>query len=253
MQRGDMMSSAETEANDILATLGVEDGTLADDERAALDRDGYVVLDGVLDDGSVAEMRSAIDQLLETARRDPTKKHGGTLHLDDILDAGAMFDRAWSSPRVLAAVAHVLGADFHVFAAGFRGPQPGYGAQALHADDVPIGASDPFRVATVIVPLVDFTERNGATRVVPGSHRDAVRGASTEPGRPHTRERIVTARAGAAIVFNGHLWHSGTKNMSDMRRDALQIVFRRRGGRGAGLSVSNATLDRLGTAGLLLL
>ncbi|HWT05664.1 MAG TPA: phytanoyl-CoA dioxygenase family protein [Xanthomonadales bacterium] len=247
------MSLSETEAADILAALGVGPAILVDDERLALGRDGYVVLKAVLDAATVAAMRSAVDELLEIARRDPTKKHGGTLHLDDILDSGATFDPAWSSPRVLAAVAHVLGADFHVFAAGFRGPRPGYGAQPLHADDVPIGAGDPFRVATVIVPLVGFTERNGATRVVPGSHRDPVRDPSTEAGPAHSRERVVVARAGDAIVFNGHLWHSGTKNASDERRDALQIVFRRRGGRGSGLNVSNATLDRLGTAGLLLI
>jgi ectoine hydroxylase-related dioxygenase (phytanoyl-CoA dioxygenase family) len=88
---------------------------------------------------------------------------------------------------------------------------------------------------------------------VPGSHRDPLRDASTEAGVPHPRKRVVTARAGDAIVLNGHLWHSGTKNESDTRRDALQIVFRRRGGRGSGLAVSNATLDRLGTAGLLLI
>jgi ectoine hydroxylase-related dioxygenase (phytanoyl-CoA dioxygenase family) len=247
------MSVSETEAKEILAALGVASDTLADEDRAALDRDGYVVLPDVLDDASVAAMRSAIDELLEIARRDLTKKHGGTLHLDELIDAGATFDPAWSAPRVLAAVAHVLGADFHLFAMGYRGPQRGYGAQALHADDVPVAAGDPYRVATVIVPLVGFTESNGATRVVPGSHREAVRDASTEPGQPHPCERLVTARAGSAIVLNGHLWHSGTKNASEARRDALQIVFRRRGGRGAGLTVSNATLDRLGTAGLLLL
>lgn len=247
------MSVSENEAEEILAALGVRPGTLAADERDALDRDGYVVLNGVLDTVSVAAMRSSIEESLEIARRDLTKKHGGTLHLDDIVDAGAAFDPAWSSPRLLAAVAHVLGADFRLSAAGFRGPRPGYGAQALHADDVPIGAADPYRVATAIVPLVDFTARNGATRVVPGSHRDPLRDASTEPGVPHPRERVITARAGDAIVFNGHLWHSGTKNESDARRDALQIAYRRRGGSGTVLTVSNATLDRLGTAGLLLI
>jgi ectoine hydroxylase-related dioxygenase (phytanoyl-CoA dioxygenase family) len=247
------MSVSPAEAEAILAALGVTPATLAARERTALDRDGYVVLHDLLGAATVAAMRSALDELLEVARRDPTKKHGGTLHLDDVVDAGAAFDPAWSSPRLLAAVAHVLGADFHVFGAGFRGPKPGYGAQALHADDVPVAAGDPFRVATAIVPLVDFTECNGATRVVPGSHREPVRDASTEPGLPHPRERVVTARAGDAIVFNGHLWHSGTKNASDERRDALQITFRRRGARGSGLSVSNATLDRLATAGLLLI
>jgi ectoine hydroxylase-related dioxygenase (phytanoyl-CoA dioxygenase family) len=199
---------------------------------AALDRDGYVVLDGVVDAAAIVAMRSAIDDLLEAARRDPTKKHGGTLHVDDIAESGAAFDPALTSPRVLAAVAHVLGPNFTVSAAGYRGPRPGYGAQALHADDVPIAPGDPYRVATAIVPLVDFTAGNGATRVVPGSHRDPLRDASTEPGRPHPRERVVTALAGAAIVFNGHLWHSGTKNTSEERRDALQIVFRRRGAGG---------------------
>jgi ectoine hydroxylase-related dioxygenase (phytanoyl-CoA dioxygenase family) len=247
------MSVSQTEAEEILTALGVGPATLTNDERSALDRDGYVVLPGIVDNASVAAMRSVIAERLEIARRDLTKKHGGTLHLDDVVDAGAAFDPAWSSPRLLAAVAHVLGADFHVSGAGFRGPKPGYGAQALHADDVPIAAGDPFRAATAIVPLVDFTERNGATRVVPGSHREPVRDAPAEAGPPHPRERVVTARAGDAIVFNGHLWHSGTKNTSVERRDALQIVFRRRGGRGSGLSVSNATLDRLGTAGLLLI
>ena len=226
------MSVSESEANEILAALGVGPDTLAGDERAALDRDGYVVLAGIVDTAAVAVMRAALEAMLEAARRDPTRKHGGTLHLDDILDSGAAFDPAWTSPRLLAAVAHVLGADFQLSAAGFRGPRPGYGAQALHADDVPIAADDPYRVATAIVPLVEFTRRNGATRVVPGSHRDPLRDASTEPGRPHPRERIVTAPAGAAIVFNGHLWHSGTKNTSEERRDALQIVFRRSGAGG---------------------
>ena len=247
------MSVSETEAKTILASLGVESALLADHERAALGRDGFVVLDGIADAASVAAMRSAIDAQLDIVRRDLTRKHGGTLHLDDILDSGAAFDGVLTSPRLLAAVAHVLGADFNVFAAGYRGPQPGYGAQALHADDVPLAAGDLYHVVTTIVPLVDFTEGNGATRVVPGSHRDPVRDAPVEAGRPYPGERIVTARAGSAIVFNGHLWHSGTKNTSDDRRDALQIVFRRRGGRGSGLSVTNATLDRLGTAALLLL
>jgi ectoine hydroxylase-related dioxygenase (phytanoyl-CoA dioxygenase family) len=247
------MSVSRAEAEEVLTALGVGSTTLTDHDRAALDRDGYVVLSGVIDAAAVAAMRSTVGELLEIARRDLTKKHGGTLHLDDVVDAGAAFDPAWSSPPLLAAVAHVLGADFHVVGAGFRGPKPGYGAQALHADDVPLAAGGRFRVATAIVPLVDFTERNGATRVVPGSHREPVRDASAEPGPAHPRERVVTARAGDAIVFNGHLWHSGTKNASDERRDALQIAYRLRGGRGAGLSVSNGTLDRLGTAGLLLI
>lgn len=249
------MTAPDREAGAILAALGVRPATLDAGERTALDRDGFVVLEGLCDDAHVAAMRAAVDELLAAARRDPTRKHGGTLHLDNLLDGSAAFNVVWTAPRLLAAVAHVLGPDFRATAVTYRGPQPGYGAQALHADDVPLAAGDDaYAVATAIVPLVDFTAHNGATRVVPGSHREPLRDAPTGPDRPHPRERLVTARAGSAIVFNGHLWHAGTRNASDTRRDALQIVFRRRGGRSAamGTSVSNATFDRLGPAALLL-
>lgn len=199
---------------------------LTEAERAALDRDGYVVLDDVLDAGEVAMMRAAADALLAGARRDPTRKHGGTEHLNGAHDDMTAFEAASESPLVRAAIAHVLGADHALDQLGFRGPRPGYGAQALHADDVALAPGDAYRVAAAIVPLVGFTATNGATRVVPGSHRAPLRDAPTEPGRAHPRERIVTARAGSAIVFNGHLWHSGTRNDSGARRDALQIVFR---------------------------
>ncbi|MDP9107173.1 MAG: phytanoyl-CoA dioxygenase family protein [Candidatus Eremiobacteraeota bacterium] len=99
------MSVSDTEAKEILAALGAGPAALADDECDALDRDGYAVLDGALDAATVAAMRSVLEKLLEIARRDPTRKHGGTLHLDDILDSGAAFDPAWTSPRLLAAVA----------------------------------------------------------------------------------------------------------------------------------------------------
>jgi ectoine hydroxylase-related dioxygenase (phytanoyl-CoA dioxygenase family) len=84
--------------------MSVSGHVLAPDERAALDDDGYVVLDGVADAASVAAMRSAIDELLDIARRDPTRKHGGTLHLDDILNVSPAFDAVLTSPQLLAAV-----------------------------------------------------------------------------------------------------------------------------------------------------
>jgi ectoine hydroxylase-related dioxygenase (phytanoyl-CoA dioxygenase family) len=255
LSKGERPIMQTTEPERILAELGVTPATLTGAERSALDEDGFIVLERIIDEGQLTTIRAAVEELLAASRRDLTKRHGGTLHLDDLLDGSAAFDPAWTSPRLLAAVAHVLGADFRASAVTYRGPQPGYGAQALHADDVGLAAADPFRVATAIVPLVDFTTQNGATRVVPGSHRVPLYDAPAEPDRSHPRERTITAPAGSAIVFNGHLWHSGTRNASSTRRDALQIVFRRRGGRApaTGPNASNATLDRLGAAALLLI
>ncbi|MBV9269541.1 MAG: phytanoyl-CoA dioxygenase family protein, partial [Candidatus Eremiobacteraeota bacterium] len=112
--------------------------------------------------------------------------------------------------------------------AHYRAPKPGHGAQALHADYTPGTYAPPYQVATVIIPLVNFTNVNGATRVIAGSHRRPF-AVSKESGKPHPDETIICADAGSAIVFNGHLLHSGTRNNSSELREALQITYARSG------------------------
>ena len=92
-----------TEPERILAQLGATAVTLTERERSALDDDGFVVLERIAGEAQIAAMRSAVDELLAASRRDLTKRHGGTLHLDDILDCSEAFDPAWTSPRLLAA------------------------------------------------------------------------------------------------------------------------------------------------------
>lgn len=111
----------------------------------------------------------------------------------------------------------------------YRGPTPGYGAQRLHTDAVarvsPAAIEAPPEVVVAIVALVDFTEENGATRVVPGSHRriDLQREAPPE----HPEECTLIGPAGTAFVFSGHVLHAGGANRSDHARHAVQIVWRR--------------------------
>src|SRR5579859_1002077 len=89
-------------------------------------------------------------------------------------------------------------------------PQPGAGLQALHAEGGPTGLG-PYQVCNSIWLLDDFTEENGATRVVPGSHRRTVRVGDElpDPLAPHPEQVTLTAPAGTVIVFNSHLWHGG--------------------------------------------
>jgi ectoine hydroxylase-related dioxygenase (phytanoyl-CoA dioxygenase family) len=79
--------------------------------------------------------------------------------------------------------------------------------------------------------LDDFTQDNGATRVVPGSHL-----SGKSPGDvladtrdPHPSEVLLTAPAGTVVVFNSHLWHGGTMNRSSRPRRAMHSYFTRRG------------------------
>jgi len=231
------------ETADVLHALGVRDDTLTGAERAALDDDGFIVLPGLLDADLLAAVRVVVAAALTRAREDPTWHPGGTLHVDELLDAGPVADRIWTAPRLVAAAAHLLGTDLQLHRMHYRAPQPGFGAQLLHPDwPAPAPRSRP-AVATAIVALADFTARNGATRVVPGSHREWGFRAPKKPDIAHPDERLVTMPAGSALVFNGHLWHSGTRNRSTEARDALQLSFGQRNGTTG--AAGNSTLDRL--------
>ena len=64
--------------------------------------------------------------------------------------------------------------------------------------------------ANVMWMITDFTEDNGATRLVPGSH---LSGRQPDPTIPHPVPTVsATGPAGTAFAFDGRLWHGGAAN-----------------------------------------
>jgi ectoine hydroxylase-related dioxygenase (phytanoyl-CoA dioxygenase family) len=70
--------------------------------------------------------------------------------------------------------------------------------------------------ANVMWMITEFTENNGATRVVPGSH---LSGNQPDPGIPHPVPTVAaTGPPGTAIAFDGRLWHGGAANHTTRSR-----------------------------------
>jgi len=95
---------------------------------------------------------------------------------------------------------------------------PGGGEMVLHADQIFVPepwASEP-QGLNVAWCLDDFTEANGATRFVPGSHR-LNRAPRAEDSDAETVP--MEAPAGAAVVFESRVWHKTGHNRtaSDQR------------------------------------
>ncbi len=90
-------------------------------------------------------------------------------------------------------------------------------------DGRPVDAIAPAVVSNVIFMLDDFTESNGATRVVPGSH---LAGRHPNPGRDAAVNTIgAVAPAGTALVTDGRLWHGTGANVGNTSRHAVLATF----------------------------
>jgi ectoine hydroxylase-related dioxygenase (phytanoyl-CoA dioxygenase family) len=199
----------------------------------ALDREGFVLVANALEQAWVDRLRRAFDHA-------PAQKDG-TAHVD--LSPETPEREAWLAlkehPVVLAAADHLLGRAFRIGDPHGRNPLPGYGQQGLHADSMPRATVEPYLVLTTIWMLDDFTADNGATRLVPGSHRllRPIAKRLGQPGARHPSETTVTGKAGTVLILNGHTWHSGTRNASKGPRRAVQMVARA-GAAGTGASDS---------------
>jgi ectoine hydroxylase-related dioxygenase (phytanoyl-CoA dioxygenase family) len=188
-------------------------------QLATLDRDGYIVVPQALDAQWLRRLLRAFDNA--------PLQGDGTQHVR-LTDTTPELD-AWtalkSHPLIVASAEHVLGRPYQVDLHG-RNPLPGFGQQGLHADWTARSPEQPYFALTALWMLDDFLASNGATRVLPGSHRDArpLPKSLRQPLARHPDETVVTGGAGSVLLFNGHLLHSGRRNMSSSPRRAAQMV-----------------------------
>jgi ectoine hydroxylase-related dioxygenase (phytanoyl-CoA dioxygenase family) len=196
--------------------------SLSAPDASTLDREGYLLVPGALDPTTMERLRLAF--AVKSAA------DHGTQHIE--LDQGTPARDAWlaleTHPVIVAAARHLFGtAPYRVRSLHGRNPLPGFGQQGLHADWPTRSSLDEVHVMTALWLFDDFTPENGATRLVPGSHRvlEPLPKALAQPHARHPRERLATGAAGSVLVLNGHLWHSGTQNRSAGPRRAAQMVL----------------------------
>ncbi|MEM8676585.1 MAG: phytanoyl-CoA dioxygenase family protein [Cyanobacteria bacterium P01_G01_bin.67] len=151
----------------------------------------------------------------------------GAVRVCNLLNKDPMFDVCFKHPRVLAAVQHLLGNDFKVSSVNYRAAKPGGGLQPLHSDWEKAVAPGNYIACNTLWILDDFTENNGATRVVPGSHL-----SSKIPSEvidnclvPYPEQSLILAPAGTVIIMNSHTWHGGTVNYTNQLRRIIQSYF----------------------------
>jgi ectoine hydroxylase-related dioxygenase (phytanoyl-CoA dioxygenase family) len=189
-----------------------------------LERDGYALLDDMLTSDQVEKARAELERLAADTPygRDDFEGHN-TRRVYALFGKTRALDDLATHPRILTILDHFLG-EYHLSAPTAIEIGPGEGRQPLHPDDAiyPIPRPHPELVVNIMWPLVDFTEANGATRIVRGSHQWIDKFPA--PDEPTV---AVEMSAGSALVYLGSVWHGGGANHTDAARLGVVLHYAR--------------------------
>lgn len=193
----------------------------------ALAEDGCAVIEGLADDATLDAFEVEIAPWMEATPDGPDEFSGFSTRR-----TGALLARAETARRLVvdptirsvadAVLAHATSYQLHLTQVISIGP--GETGQPIHRDQ---WAFDFFPFpkgyevqCNTLWALTDFTEDNGATRVIPGSnlHDDKLQ-YRVEDTIPATMSR------GSVLVYTGALYHGGGANRSDSVRRGINITY----------------------------
>ena len=193
---------------------------------AKIRKDGYSIVENAIEPEFVEELVAGLDRLEHELEVEPSPnvfEGAKTVRIYNLLAHGEVFERVPVHPNVLPIVEGVLDAGCLVSSlssvsiCGDETPQP------IHADDqlIPIPKPHPPIVCNSMWALTDFTEENGATRIIPGTH---LRDHSPVFGQPYDSIAAVMPK-GSVMVYDGSMWHGGGANQTGQRRIGLAMNY----------------------------
>jgi len=190
---------------------------------ARIASDGYAIIEGVLSGEEVAQKKADLQRILAATRTGRNDFEGfATQRIYALFAKTRMFDDAATHPLVLGVLDRIL-SSYQLSAPQAIQIGPGETAQNLHRDDgvYPVARPRPELVVNTMWALDDFTIPNGATHVVPGSHK------WTGDRRPGAGDEVLQAvmPAGSLMFFVGSVFHGGGANTTDQPRLGVILEY----------------------------
>ncbi len=193
---------------------------------ADIDDRGFTVIENAIEPDLVVALNAALLRLerelgIEPARNGFEGHH--TVRIYNLLAHGKVFERIPVHPNLLPVVEGVLDEGCLVSSLSSISIDPGETAQPIHADDqvMPVDKPHVPLVCNSMWALTDFTEENGATRIIPGTHK-----ADASPNYGQHYDSIPAEMPkGSILVWHGSLWHGGGANRSGARRVGIAMNY----------------------------
>jgi ectoine hydroxylase-related dioxygenase (phytanoyl-CoA dioxygenase family) len=178
----------------------------------AIARDGFAVIERLLSSGQIAEIRQQLDPYLQGRLMGRNDFEGlSSERVYALLSKAPAIAQIVEHPRVLEIIDRLLQPHYILSACLAIQVHPGETPQGWHFDDGMTRLPRPrdmFGVSTIWA-FDDFTEENGATEVVRGSH---LWGDDEAPSVDDARAEKVLMPAGSVLIFAGTLYHRGGAN-----------------------------------------
>lgn len=215
-----------------LQTIDVTAG--ADAVIEVLRDDGGVIVENLMSAATIDAVNAEVESYVSTA--DPDMQHlnpglqvffAGTRNVSGLAGKSRTFaTEVMVHPVLLGVCDAILGpscARYQLNLAHLLERLPGAEQQFLHTDELVwnlVPRPHPELQLASVIALVDFTEENGATRVVPGSHQ-------WDRGRVAEPDEVAVAEmpAGSAVVYLGSTTHGGGPNTSSAPRRGVHLSY----------------------------
>ncbi len=180
--------------------------------------DGYTVVENAIEPDLVDALLEDVRRLeVELRSRPADNRFEGNLttRTYNLLAHGEIWQHVPTHPVVLELIEGVLGEQCLVSSLASISLGPGETAQVIHADDQvqPLAKPHAATVCNSMWALTDFTEENGATRVVPGSH--LWQNPDYFAGDAEVETVAAEMSKGSVLVWHGSTWHGGGANTTD--------------------------------------
>jgi ectoine hydroxylase-related dioxygenase (phytanoyl-CoA dioxygenase family) len=203
----------------------LDDATLADHAQR-VKAEGYTIVEDAIDPSLCDEIAADLQRLERDLNVSPAANAFEglrTTRIYNLLVHGALYERIPLHPNVLPVVEQVLDRGLLISSLSSIAIGSDEQPQPIHADDQLIPLSKPHLpiICNTMWAITEFTERNGATRLVPGTQ---LADHSPDPLRKYDSIAAVMAK-GSVLVWVGSLWHGGGANSTEDRRVGIAMNY----------------------------